>query len=179
MIILNLIFLMLTTNANTLNINFGGDHAANDWFIVNDGVMGGKSQSELSSTEESLLFQGIVSLENNGGFASIRSPYATFDLSSYKSVTIRYKSSGQDMGFVLAPHRVWYYPKYKAILKQTDNEWQSSSFNLLDFEEYRIGRLTGEMASADILKTIIRLGFITDNKKTGPFQFEIDFIRFE
>ncbi|QYJ80962.1 CIA30 family protein [Shewanella aegiceratis] len=46
------------------------------WQIVNDGVMGGRSQSELSeflnaNQQYRLRFSGNVSLENNGGFASV------------------------------------------------------------------------------------------------------------
>ncbi|MXR67637.1 CIA30 family protein [Shewanella sp. JBTF-M18] len=46
------------------------------WQIVNDGVMGGHSQSELSETlgpdqQYMLRFDGHVSLANNGGFASV------------------------------------------------------------------------------------------------------------
>ena len=44
------------------------------WGIVNDGVMGGISQSNIYLNEvDNIIFAGNVSLENNGGFASIRS----------------------------------------------------------------------------------------------------------
>ena len=44
-----------------------------NWGIVNDGVMGGISQSNIYLNEENnIIFAGNVSLENNGGFASIR-----------------------------------------------------------------------------------------------------------
>ena len=43
------------------------------WRIVNDGVMGGISKSNIYLNEVSnIIFAGNVSLENNGGFASIR-----------------------------------------------------------------------------------------------------------
>ena len=44
-----------------------------NWNIVNDDVMGGISRSYLSlSDENNLIFNGYLSLENNGGFASSR-----------------------------------------------------------------------------------------------------------
>ena len=44
-----------------------------NWNIVNDDVMGGISTSYLSvSDEKNLIFNGNLSLENNGGFASSR-----------------------------------------------------------------------------------------------------------
>ena len=44
-----------------------------DCWIVNDGVMGGVSQSSLRHDPQGMIFEGQVSLENNGGFASMRS----------------------------------------------------------------------------------------------------------
>ena len=45
----------------------------NNWIIVNDNVMGGISNSSLSlNNENNLVFNGNVSLDNNGGFASVR-----------------------------------------------------------------------------------------------------------
>ena len=44
-----------------------------NWNIVNDDVMGGISTSYLSVSDgKSLIFNGNLSLENNGGFASSR-----------------------------------------------------------------------------------------------------------
>ena len=43
------------------------------WFIVNDGVMGGVSESNVSWEPEGfLVFEGILSLDYGGGFASTR-----------------------------------------------------------------------------------------------------------
>jgi len=44
------------------------------WTTVNDPVMGGRSTSAVSFGDGGLVFSGILSLENNGGFASARSP---------------------------------------------------------------------------------------------------------
>jgi hypothetical protein len=167
------------TNTDTLDINFGGNKLLHDWYVVNDGVMGGLSKSELSPTDTSLLFKGTVSLENNGGFASIRSPFSEYNLSVFSKVTIRYKSQGQDMALVLAPFKRWYYPTYKSILKQTNDQWETVAFALKDFKEYRVGEFTGSYVTDELLEKIIRLGFITNNKKACEFQFEVDFIRFE
>lgn len=44
------------------------------WTTVNDPVMGGLSTSRITFDNGGLLFSGNISLENNGGFASARSP---------------------------------------------------------------------------------------------------------
>lgn len=44
------------------------------WTTVNDPVMGGLSTSKVTFGDGGLVFSGNISLENNGGFASARSP---------------------------------------------------------------------------------------------------------
>lgn len=44
------------------------------WTTVNDPVMGGRSTSTVTYSNGGLVFSGTISLENNGGFASARSP---------------------------------------------------------------------------------------------------------
>ncbi|UXA21047.1 CIA30 family protein [Mycobacterium sp. SMC-4] len=44
------------------------------WTTVNDPVMGGASTSRIRFGDGGLVFSGNISLDNNGGFASARSP---------------------------------------------------------------------------------------------------------
>jgi hypothetical protein len=48
--------------------------AVDAWSTVNDPVMGGRSTSMAAFGDGGLIFSGNISLENNGGFASARSP---------------------------------------------------------------------------------------------------------
>ena len=60
-----------------------------NWNIVNDDVMGGISTSYLSVSDgKSLIFNGNLSLENNGGFASTRHRFKEQTLASVKSFKI-------------------------------------------------------------------------------------------
>jgi monofunctional biosynthetic peptidoglycan transglycosylase len=49
---------------------------AGAWRIANDTVMGGISSSRVERRGEALRFSGEVRLEHNGGFASMRRPFA-------------------------------------------------------------------------------------------------------
>jgi Complex I intermediate-associated protein 30 (CIA30) len=61
------------TNAAVLvDLDDAGEVAT--WTTVNDPVMGGMSTSTITFAGGGLLFSGTLSLENNGGFASARSP---------------------------------------------------------------------------------------------------------
>ena len=96
-IILNIILLIsITMNSQSIDLlnpekNIGLDN----WNIVNDDVMGGISTSYLSvSDEKNLIFNGNLSLENNGGFASSRLGLKKNILKGVKSFIIRIKGDG-------------------------------------------------------------------------------------
>lgn len=55
-------------------VDLGNPGEVATWTTVNDPVMGGRSTSAVTFGNGGLLFSGVLSLENNGGFASARSP---------------------------------------------------------------------------------------------------------
>ena len=60
---------------------FDNAEAAKPWQTVNDGVMGGRSDGRFKINEDKKMeFFGTLSLENNGGFASVRSREAKLGL---------------------------------------------------------------------------------------------------
>ena len=159
-------------------IDFGKNKDGQNWRVVNDGVMGGLSRGSAHLKTNSILFKGDVSLDNNGGFSSLRSSLRTRDFSKYSQVTIRYKSKGVSKAMTLSVSRRWYVPNYKKSLPNTDAKWKTITFNLMDFDKYYIGRkIKGEL-TIEVRKEILRIGFTTDEKKYGDFEFEVDFIEF-
>ncbi len=173
------ILLFFLVAQTSMNINFGTDIDGSDWRATNDGVMGGRSEGRLSMRDNSIFFEGYVSLENNGGFASFNGPYQRMDLSAYESVSIRYRSKGQAFSMALAKDRRWWVPNYKYKLKENTDDWEVATFQLADLREYYMGEPTGNAIPEATLKNIIRMGFIAYNKKAGAFEFEIDYIRFD
>ena len=76
---------LITMQTNKINIL---DNDRNNWLVVNDNVMGGVSESNIRfSKNNTLIFQGRVSIENNGGFASFR--YKTKNLKVNKDQKIK------------------------------------------------------------------------------------------
>ena len=66
------------------------------WRVVNDGVMGGLSEGNVAFTEAGeLVFVGNLSLENNGGFSSIRSNKVSLDFSRAEGLARRVKGDGR------------------------------------------------------------------------------------
>ena len=53
--------------------SFENPATLDDWGVVNDSVMGGISTSRFQQTDDgTLIFAGQLSMENNGGFVSLR-----------------------------------------------------------------------------------------------------------
>ena len=164
---------------NNYKIDFGKDLKETNWSVVNDGVMGGLSKGSATLTNNSLLFKGTVSLDNNGGFSSLRSSFFDKDLSKFTSVKIKYKSTGISLAISVAVSRRWYVPNYKMSLEGTNSKWKTTTINLSDFRKYYIGKPMNETLDKNTLQDIIRIGFITNEKKYGDFEFEIDYIEFK
>ncbi|MEM6343814.1 MAG: CIA30 family protein [Bacteroidota bacterium] len=169
----------MTDTTNSLKIDFGTDKSGQTWRVINDGVMGGLSQAQARLTDNSVLYRGEISLDNNGGFSSLRSPYERFNFSDFETVTIRFKSKGPTFGFTLETSSYFYQPYYKTVLKSEGDDWQTITVKLTDFKQYQLGRPSGERLAASYLSKIIRIGFINHDKVAKPFELEIDYILFE
>ena len=165
--------------AQESEIDFGKYKDGDLWSITDDGVMGGLSKGNYRFSDDGVVFDGTVSLENNGGFSSYRSRYKKTDLSSYSKVIIRYRSKDYTIGFTLEMDKRWFVPYYKVPLKPTDWKWSEEEIDFSEFVRFHIGRRKDGTPTQEELKEILRIGFITDEKKAGAFKIEIDYIKFK
>lgn len=69
------------------------------WRTVDDVVMGGRSRSVFESRDFGALFEGEISFENNGGFASVRSLPAAFDLGEQTGIELDLVGDGRRYKF--------------------------------------------------------------------------------
>jgi NADH dehydrogenase [ubiquinone] 1 alpha subcomplex assembly factor 1 len=161
-----------------INYDFGGEVGAN-WQVIVDGVMGGLSTGSVSLTEHSMVFTGVISLANNGGFSSWRAPFGTYDLSPYQSVEIRYRSRGGDFTFMLEEDRRFWIPYFSMTLPDSDEEWTTLRLDLEKFDVRKLGEQTGKNMQLTDRSEIIRMGFMKLDKQAGPFVLEVDYITFK
>ncbi len=176
-ILITIINLNMTITDNLI-INFGLEKDGSDWRIINDDVMGGKSQSEAKLTAKTLYFKGNTSLENNGGFVSIRSPFQNFDLSAFETVTILHKGTNRSFSLVLETEKAYYLPYYKHDFKPSSEEWETTTIKLNQFKKYRFGQTDGTKMNSENLKNVIRIGCTLFDKQAGDFELEIESIEF-
>ena len=95
------------------------------WGAVDDVVMGGVSQSDLRTVENTALFAGDVSTDNSGGFASVRTRNfdPPFNLSGYEGVALRLRGDGKRYKFFLRTESNWDGVAYSYSFDTVANEW--------------------------------------------------------
>ena len=159
-----------------------GSEINQGWFALNDDVMGGVSVGEVSLTENSLVFEGEVSTDNNGGFVSLRSPTDEYDFSEFTEVVVSYRAEGHDFNMVLANHQAWYRPKFEHKVISLSSDWATTTVSLSDFKQYAMTGYgdaeTGVELSEQHLSSVIRMEFINSEFQSGDFRLEIDYIEF-
>ena len=79
------------------------------WGAVDDVVMGGVSQSNIRLAYDQAIFSGLVSTDNNGGFASVRTRNFTppLDLSDYEGIEIKVIGDGKRYKFITRCEGKW------------------------------------------------------------------------
>jgi uncharacterized surface protein with fasciclin (FAS1) repeats len=160
-------------------VAFDDASAGRQWLSVNDGVMGGISRGGFRITDDKTLeFSGNLSLENNGGFASIRTRPADLEMGGYDTMALRVKGDGRTYNFNLRTSSSRAAGSYRAPMKTQKNAWQEIRISLNDFEYTAYGRRVRgvEPLRADKVRSV---GFTLSDKKAGPFRLEVSWIRAE
>lgn len=149
----------------------------NEWRVVNDGVMGGLSQSRMRITpDDTGVFEGHVSLENNGGFAMVRLPLDRLDLSRYAAIAVRVKGDGHRYRLRLRTDQSFDGVAYQASFETRDDEWQVIELPLSGFEPTFRGRRVADAPPLDAGR-IYQLGFMIADQQEGVFRLEVDWVR--
>jgi len=156
--------------------DFSTESKPGDWFVVDDGVMGGHSQGNVGQSEDGHgIFQGTVSLENNGGFSSIRARMEGLETKGYSVFKIRLKGDGKNYQFRVRSQlneRQSYQYEFP-----TTGAWQVVT---VPFDQmiptFRGTRLNMPNYPGEFLS---ECSFLISNKKNESFRLEIDRIWLE
>lgn len=147
------------------------------WQIVNDGVMGGVSTSQFQIlTNGGAVFSGVVSLEYNGGFASVRSLPAHHDLTGCDSFLLRVRGDGRRYKFSVRPEAGLDTPPYQLAFTTKRREWEEHRLPFKDFVPTFRGRLLTDVPLLNPAK-VSSVGFLISDKQEGPFKLEVAWIK--
>jgi monofunctional biosynthetic peptidoglycan transglycosylase len=158
-------------------LKFDEANAARQWQAVNDGVMGGISDGQFKITDDKTLeFFGTLSLENNGGFASVRTKPTDLDIQAGDTIVVRVKGDGRDYLLTIYTKSRRIAFSYRAPLPTTRGEWKEVAIPLSDFIPTAFGRRIPDMGPVDP-DQVNGLGFMLSDKQAGPFQMQVEWVR--
>ena len=145
------------------------------WQVINDGVMGGRSRSEVIANEagmlvRGLLFRGRISLENNGGFASARCRFRQ-GFAGISGFRLTVRGDGRSYQFRLRADEHSSSIAWQAVFP-TDGSQQVIDLPLTTLEPVFRGRRVehaGELKPAEMYL----LGFMLADRQPGNFALEV------
>ena len=166
-----------TTVSEKMLFAFDSTGSARPWASANDTVMGGVSKGSCRVTESGTLeFSGEVSLENNGGFASVRVGVDSLDLSAYDTLLMRVRGDGKRYALSVQTDYRIIAGAYYFDFQPEAGQWQEVRVPLRALKARSFGRplpTAPELNSSDIRA----FGFIISDKQPGPFRLEVDWIK--
>ena len=168
---------LMAEDTSRVLFDFTGADAAKEWRPVNDGVMGGVSEGRFRITDEKMLeFFGNLSLENNGGFASVRTKAKKLGLESGGTIVAKVSGDGREYSLNLYLNKPLIAFSYRATVQTKKDEWIEVKVPLDKFEATSFGRVVKD-AGAVKPEEVNAVGFMLSDKKAGPFKLEIESIR--
>lgn len=152
-------------------IIFDKNSSNQSWYITNDDVMGGISNSSMKLDEEKkMIFSGNVSLDNNGGFAMTRLPVNINFNTKKTKVVLKLKGDGKKYQFRIKAknnQRFWYIQSFQTSKSTEEIELPLNKF----YASFRGYKLNVDNFSAT---TITEIAILIGNKKNENFKLSIE-----
>jgi NADH dehydrogenase [ubiquinone] 1 alpha subcomplex assembly factor 1 len=159
---------MPSAHAGRPVLDFSRAEVVQTFRVINDDVMGGVSRSRLGATAGAMVFEGEVSLENGGGFASFRGP-VRFPADS-PALLLTARGDGRRYKLTLKLDGDTSAPQYQAGFV-APREWQTLRFEAADFAaSYR-----GRPVPAPIARVadVQFFGVLIADGQSGAFRIEL------
>ena len=143
------------------------------WRVVNDTVMGGRSRSQgREGAQGELIFEGQLSLENNGGFTSIRSSEIAHLDERVTHIRLRVRGDGRRYRLLLRSTQTSRGVSYQHPFQTRADEWVSVELPLAAFQARWRGRSISD-APALRATEIRSVGFLLADRRAGPFRLSL------
>jgi monofunctional biosynthetic peptidoglycan transglycosylase len=171
--ILFILLIMKCANVSAQwRIDFSVAEEVNYWFRINDSVMGGLSESNLRVVDKVAYFEGELSLENNGGFASVRRTGPISLKTGDTPISLEINGDGRSYQLRLRTDQGFDGIAYVAVFSSDRSQWQTLSFTEQSFVAQFRGRIVKDapvLSFADVKQ----IGFMLADKQPGSFQLAI------
>ena len=156
-----------------LIFDFTEEDIEGKWIVVNDNVMGGRSEGGYSFRKNRLIFSGNTNT-NGGGFSSIRTIPINFNLKNKTGLHFRYKGDGRTykLGVRMDGKSVSYRTNFT-----TGNGWQEAKVPFDNMDVSWRGRPLSKVEHPLLKSKIRSIEFMIYDKKDGPFKLQVDWIK--
>lgn len=152
--------------------DFTPDSASLGWYVVNDSVMGGRSEGAFELDRGVLRFAGETNTDG-GGFSSIRTESLQLDLSNHAGIRVRARGDGRRYTWRLTTTARWRGRpvSYWAEFPTQDGAWTEIDIPFASFvPRFRGNQLDGpELDPA----AITGMGLMIYDKRDGPFEIHL------
>jgi hypothetical protein len=157
--------------------DFNSEETSGNWYVVNDDVMGGVSSSKVVMHDEGYaIFRGVLSAENNGGFASIRAMIDMNAEKDYKGVIIRVRGDGNIYSIRFRTNTGFDGYAYQAKFQTEKDKWIEVKVPFSDFKPTYRGRTLDNKPKLES-KNIEQIGLLIADYQFGSFTLDIDWIK--
>ena len=159
-------------NATLTLANYDVDQSDLSWFVVNDNVMGGRSEGGFSIEQGRLWFAGATNTRG-GGFSSIRTRPLELDLSQFDGLRLNVLGDGRRYTWRLTTDARWRgrQVSYWADFDTTAGEWSSVDIPFASFiPQFRGMRLNGPPLDPS---EISGMGLMIYDKLDGAFELSL------
>ncbi len=153
--------------------DFTDPDAATAWRAIDDRVMGGISRSAMRHAPAGhAVFEGTVSLERNGGFASVRSSPGERGLAGAQACLIEVRGDNKQFKLSLLTDDGFDSLNHQASFTPQGTDWQTVHLPLADFRASFRGReVTGAPPLAPA--NIRQVGLMIAARQAGSFELHI------
>jgi NADH dehydrogenase [ubiquinone] 1 alpha subcomplex assembly factor 1 len=153
--------------------DFTDPNTADVWHAIDDRVMGGISRSELRSAPTGhAVFGGELSLERNGGFASVRSSPGERGLPGAETCLIEVRGDPTQFKLSLLTDDGFDSLNYQASFTPASRAWQPLHLPLAQFRATFRGREVLEAPPLDPAR-ICQVGLMIASRQAGRFALDI------
>jgi len=152
---------------------FDTPETVTQWRAIDDQVMGGMSASRMRFDPASFaVFEGVVSLENNGGFASVRAACTDLASAHISGYQLTVRGDGKRYKLNLRTDDAFDGVNYQAVFVPPAGVWVTLTLHVADFQPTWRGRPVPEAGPLHPAR-VCQLGWMVADRQAGPFALAI------
>jgi hypothetical protein len=149
--------------------SFGSAASVADWSAIDDAVMGGVSRSCMRHDPAGhAVFEGIVSLEHNGGFASVRSRPMDLGVPGAVCYLLEVRGDGKRFKLNLRTDDAFDGTHYQSAFEAPAGTWALVRLPLSDFRPNFRGRDVPGAPPLDPAR-VRQVGLLIADRQAGSF----------